>query len=367
MIDSYLAGKKEIYLATDCLIHSKRSFLRLCRYYLMRFNFLRFIVISMSIPNTAIYSPLVSFSSQGYVMIRFPVLLPLLFMRRFNARLLINYNAVLRFHLFHPIELLPDPDCFLSISSLARDRTLMLFICPTFVDTESFSFRLGCVSPSRGMISPYVAPFRSFPIFTHLRAHLDKLSREAHIYPSPVFLSLAHFNIPSINRTASLHARPALSTLQLRSKRFVFLLKPHPWRIFERASHKFAFSSFSLFFSLIYPHRHSDRYVIIHYCPLCDSFLILNPYSRSTCSALFSISFFSSHNPKGIFEYVIALTLFICLIFSLTCWLLCTVEHLSPRLSRFKVFLYVYTSYCPLIFYLSSGAQVFPFSLAPFS
>lgn len=106
-----------------------------------------------------------------------------LFMRRFNVRLLASIITLFSAFIFstHSNYFL----ILIASSPSARSHaiTLMLFICPTFVDTESFSLHFSCVSRWQGMISSYIAPFRSFPIFPHLRAHLDKLLREPHIYP----------------------------------------------------------------------------------------------------------------------------------------------------------------------------------------
>lgn len=107
--------------------------------------------------------------------------------------------------------------------------TLMLFICPTFPIRSCsllvFRLRLPChrassCTSSESSPPPYIGPFRAIPIFARSPVHTsinfrgrkrggererEKVAHYRYLFlfsfPSP--LSLAHFNIPPINRSAS--------------------------------------------------------------------------------------------------------------------------------------------------------------------
>lgn len=84
----------------------------------------------------------------------------------------------------------------------------MLFTRPTFVDWESSCLRSVTFLHFHLLKNDYfyVDPFESFPIFARLRTRSTPINlREAHYGYLFLFsfLSLAHFNIPSINRSAS--------------------------------------------------------------------------------------------------------------------------------------------------------------------
>lgn len=151
------------------------------------------------------YSP---FFSQDSVPRFDLVLLWSLFMRCFSVRLLASVTTFLWRDILHLFALF---GCIFwsSLSSRSRAITLMLFICPIFVNTKSSSLLFGYVSPlpnSVKMIFSYVHLFGSFPIFARLRTHSASINlREMHYGYLFLFsfLLLAHFNIPFINRSAS--------------------------------------------------------------------------------------------------------------------------------------------------------------------
>lgn len=267
------------------------------------------------------------------------VLLWSLFIRRFSVRLLASittlFSTVILFIFLLYSDLLPDPDCFLSISSLARDHANAIYlsyfrrygIVRSFLSQFSVIFLHFLIGEKWFSLRPFGSRFCShFCSLTHTK-HSDKPSRSAYYGYLFLFsfLSLAHFNIPPINRSASpnppVSYYPHLNFVQnalFFSLDYVlsnFQACKHAWALWIR-SHPLAKASF--FFSVFFFISHLSATPSVPIVMFLSTAVLWFFLSLTLTAPLFGtfflfLSFLSS---RRIFEYVIVLTPFICLTFS---------------------------------------------------
>lgn len=295
-------------------------------------------------------------------------------MRRFST-------AAATFFIFS--DVLPDPDCFLSIStrSLARDHANAIYL--------SHFRRLGIIRfvhdtflhllvYQKYLVNIFLGPFGSFLIFARLRTPSIPMNlREAHYGYLFLFsfLSLAHFNIPSINRSASSNPPvshyPHLNFVQNASFFSLDYVLVEFSSVQARRGYKFALIpcflplslsfSFFLCFSFIRTITLcANRYVLIHYCPLI--LFVLNPY----CSVIRNFLSLSLHHIVPADLRVRDRTNAIYLSYFLSS-VPATLPYGRPPFASLQSFSYMYT-YTTLSTCLTpSLSPIYSLSLAPFS